>query len=139
MMAKVSSKGPYTGKLVVLVDSNSGSASELFARFMQLQQRGVVIGDRSAGAVMQSRSIPMELGTDSIVPYGMSLTNADVILADGLSLEHVGVTPHFMLFPSAEDLAARRDPVLAAALKLLGQEVSPQDAGKAFPVVWEEN
>jgi hypothetical protein len=29
--------------------------------------------------------------------------------------------------------------VLAAALKLLGQEVSPQDAGKAFPVVWEEN
>ena len=139
MMAKVSSKGPYIGKLVVLVDSNSGSASELFARFMQLQQRGVVIGDRSAGAVMQSRSIPMELGTDSIVPYGMSLTNADVILADGLSLEHVGVTPHFMLFPSAEDLAARRDPVLAAALKLLGQEVSPQDAGKAFPVVWEEN
>jgi C-terminal processing protease CtpA/Prc len=106
---------------------------------MQLQQRGVVIGEVSAGAVMQSRYVPMELGADSTVPYGISVTNADVLMSDGVSIEHVGVTPHLQMFPTAEDLAGRRDPILAAAFKLFGQEISPDDAGKIFPAEWEEN
>lgn len=138
-MAKAMGKDGYAGKLIILIDSNSGSASEIFARFMQLQQRGVVIGDVSAGAVMQSRYVPMELGADSTVPYGISVTNADVLMSDGVSIEHVGVTPHLQMFPTAEDLAGRRDPILAAAFKLFGQEISPDDAGKIFPAEWEEN
>jgi carboxyl-terminal processing protease len=138
-MAKSMGKDVYTGKVIVLIDSNSGSASEIFARFMQLQQRGVVIGERSAGAVMQSRGVPMKLGADSIIPYGMNLTNADVIMSDGMSLEHAGVIPQIEMIPTGADLGSRRDPVIAAALKLLGQEVSPEEAGKMFPVIWEEN
>lgn len=138
-MAKAQGAEGFKGKLIVLIDSNSGSASEIFARFMQLQQRGIVIGDQSAGAVMQSRTVPMQMGAESIVPFGMSVTNADVILSDGISLEHVGVTPHVALIPTAQQLANQHDPVLAAALKLLDQDISPEAAGKLFPFEWEEN
>jgi carboxyl-terminal processing protease len=139
-MAKTKGKDIYTGQLIVLIDSNSASASEAFARFMQLQQRGVVIGDQSMGAVMQSQVVQMQLGTDSIIPYGMSMTNADVIMGDGNSLEHVGVTPQLVLIPTAADLADGRDPVLAAALELFGQKVSPADAGKLLPPYrWQDD
>lgn len=138
-MARTAGGETFKGRVIVLVDSNSGSASEIFARFMQLQQRGVVIGEQSAGAVMQSRTIPMQMGADSIIPYGLSVTNADVILSDGISLEHIGVTPQLVLAPTPGDLAAGRDPLLSAAFKLLEQDVTPEAAGKMFPVVWEEN
>ena len=138
-LAKTAGDNVFKGNVIVLIDSGSGSASEIFARFMQLEQRGVVIGEQSAGAVMQSRTIPMQMGADSIIPYGMSITNADVIMSDGTSLEHVGVTPQLVLAPSPSDLASGRDPVLAAAFKLLEQDVPPEAAGKMFPSEWEEN
>jgi carboxyl-terminal processing protease len=137
LMAKTVGKDVYKGKVIVLVDANSGSASEIFSRFLQLERRAVVIGDRSAGAVMQSRSLPMRLGADSIIPYGMSITNADVIMTDGTSLEHIGVTPHIELVPDGSDLFAGRDPILSAAFKLLDQSVPPQESGSMFPRTWE--
>jgi carboxyl-terminal processing protease len=136
-MAKSKGESVFRGKVIVIIDSKSGSASEIFARFLQIEQRGVVIGDQSAGAVMQSRGVPMQMGADSIIPYGMNMTNADVIMTDGKSLEHVGVIPQILMTPTGSDLAAQRDPVLAASLKLLGETVTPEQAGKLFPFKWE--
>ena len=137
-MAKSKGKDVFKGRLIVLVDANSGSAAEIFARFMQLEQRGVVIGDRSSGSVMQSRGVAMEMGVDTVVPYGMNLTNADVLMSDGKSLEHFGVTPQVQMLLTGADLSAQRDPVLAAALELLGQKVSPEQVGKMFPFKWKD-
>ena len=137
-MAKTKGKDVYKGRLIVLVDGNSASASEAFARFMQLEKRGIVIGDQTAGAVMQSRFVPMKIDSGNIVPYGMSITNADVIMGDGKSLEHTGVTPQMLLVPTGADIAAQADPVLAAALELLGEKLSPAAAGKFFPYKWED-
>lgn len=134
--AKTQGANAFKGKLIILIDSRSGSASEIFARLMQLEERGVAIGDQSAGAVMQSRGVPMQMGVDSIVPYGMSVTNADVIMSDGKSLEYIGVTPNLSSLPNGADLAAGRDPVMSAALELFGQKVSPEQAGKFFPIKW---
>ena len=138
-MAKSKGKNIFRGRLVVLVDSNSGSAAEIFARFMQLQQRGIVIGDQSAGAVMQSRGVSMQMGADSIIPYGMNLTNADVLMSDGKSLEHTGVTPQIEILLTGADLSAQRDTVLAASLELLGQKVTAEQVGKLFPFKWSNN
>ncbi|MBA3241592.1 MAG: hypothetical protein H0T60_10250, partial [Acidobacteria bacterium] len=135
---KVKSRGDkiFKGRLVVLVDSESGSASELFARVIQLEKRGTVVGDRSAGAVMRARAYPGLLGdvsSGNMVFYGVSVTDADIIMADGKSLEHVGVTPDELLLPRPSDLAARLDPVLARAVELAGGQLSPEKAGTLFP------
>ena len=126
-------KDVYKGKIIVLLDSQSGSASEVFARVLQLEKRGQVLGDVSAGAVMQSRPFNGELGTDSVVFYGASITNADLIMADGKSLEHIGVIPDELILQTPEDVAAGRDPVLARAFEILGAKVTADSAGKMFP------
>lgn len=128
----------FKGKLIVLIDGRSASASEIFARVIQLEKRGVVIGDRSAGAVMQSIPYGYEVGLETVSYYGASITNADVIMKDGKSLEHVGVTPDELLLPTAADLAANRDPVLARAAELLGLKLDAEAAGKLFPIEWKK-
>src|SRR5262249_303186 len=86
-------RNAYAGTLIVLLDSGSAAAAELFARLVQLEHRGVVIGDRSAGAVMESRFYPFQLGSDSLRFYGFSVTDADLLMKDGRSLEKSGVIP----------------------------------------------
>lgn len=136
--SKTRGKEVFQGKLVLIIDSESGSASEILARLVQLEKRGSVIGDISAGAVMQARSFEGEVGSGiTSVFYGASITNADVIMSDGKSVEHVGVQPDERLIPSAEDLAALRDPVLSRAVEMLGGTLAPEAAGKFFLYDWE--
>lgn len=70
-------------------------------------------------------------------PFEVSVTNADLIMKDGKSLEHVGVVPDELLLPTAADLAAERDPVLARAVAVLGGALDPAAAGKLFPIEWK--
>lgn len=127
---------PYTGNLMVLVDSNSASAAEIFARIVQLEKRGTVLGDITSGSVMESRHYEEKTGTDTIVPYGASITEWDLVMTDGKSLEHVGVTPDTAIVPNPKALAAGLDPILAYAAKTMGVTLSEEDAGKAFPYEW---
>lgn len=127
---------PYSGKLFVLIDSRSSSAAELFARVVEIEHRGTVIGDRSAGAVMEARHYDESVGADTKVFYGFSVTSADLVMTDGKSLEKTGVTPDVLIVPTADDLAAGRDPVLSAAAELAGAKLDPVAAGKLFPFEW---
>lgn len=138
LLAKTRGKSGHTGKLVILIDSESASSSEVFARVMQMEKRAVVIGDLSAGAVMRSRFHSHELGTTTIIPWGVSITDADLVMPDGKSLEHVGVIPDELLLPSGTDLAAKRDPVMVRALELAGVKMTPEKAGALFPIIWEK-
>ena len=124
------------GKMVVLIDSKSASASELFARVAQLENRAMIVGDRSSGSVMEARHYDEKVGSDRVVFYGVSVTEWDLIMSDGKSLEHTGVTPDEVVLPTPQDLANGRDPVLARAAGILGIPLSADNAGKAFPYEW---
>ncbi|HYG80865.1 MAG TPA: S41 family peptidase [Pyrinomonadaceae bacterium] len=138
MTAKSRGDQVFKGQLVVLVDSESGSAAEVLARVVQLEKRGTVIGDRTAGAVMQSRAYQYKSGLGMGFVYGVSITDADLIMADGKSLEHTGVTPDELVLPTAKDLAAGRDPVLTRAGALVGLRIDPEKAGALFPYEWRK-
>lgn len=133
LVAKGSGNDAFTGDLYVLVDSRSASASEIFARIIQLTGRGKVLGDRTAGAVMRARFHPLQLGVETKVLYGVQVTEADVVMADGNRLERVGVTPDVVILPTAEDIASKRDPVLARALTLAGMPTDASRAGSIYP------
>lgn len=125
----------YRGTLVVLVDSRSASASEAFARTIQLSGRGRVLGDRTAGALRRARGYVHEVGTQTVVLYGTSVTTDDVILPDGKSIENVGLTPDEVILPTGSDMAAGADPVLAHALSLAGVDRTPAQAGR---LIWHK-
>jgi carboxyl-terminal processing protease len=127
---------PYSDKLAVLVDSNSASAAELFARVVQLEKRGTIFGDRTSGFVMEAQHYSYHTGFNVVAFFGASITEANLIMADGKSLEHVGVTPDETVLPTADDLAGGRDPVIARAAEALGFKLSPAEAGKFFPYEW---
>jgi carboxyl-terminal processing protease len=123
----------FSGKVIVLVDSESASASEIFARVMQLEKRGTVIGDLSSGSVMEATSFYF---ASSGVDYGAEVTIANLIMTDGKSLEHRKVNPDEVVLPQPADYESGRDPVLAHAAQELGATLSPENAGKLFPYEW---
>jgi carboxyl-terminal processing protease len=138
MLVKTQGKEAFTGKLIVLINSESDSASELLARVVQLEKRGTVIGDQSGGKVMESQGFTGKVGVDYVVLYGLSITSANLIMTDGKSLKNVGVTPDEVVLPSAQDLSDGKDPVLAHAMQLAGFTIDPTAAGKLFPFGWPD-
>jgi carboxyl-terminal processing protease len=136
---KANGEKKFGGRVLLLVDSRSASASEVFARVMQLEKRGVVFGDRTAGAVMESVRFVQSLvpravgGLGDFIPYGASITIADLEMTDGNSLEKTGLIPDQVVLKRRADFLSGSDPVLSSALSSIGLTVSPLDAGKIFP------
>ena len=52
------------GPLVVMIDENSASASEIVAGAVQDQDRGIIVGRRSFGKGLVQQAIPMEDGSE---------------------------------------------------------------------------
>ncbi len=135
-LAKTRGGSAFAGQVIVLVDSRSASAAELFARVIQLEKRGGVVGDVSSGSVMESRGYAESQGADTRIFYSFSITDADLIMKDGKSLEHNGVVPDEFVLPTPVDVAAGRDPALARAAQIAGVKLNAAAAGKMFPFEW---
>jgi C-terminal processing protease CtpA/Prc len=80
------------------------------------------------------RNVATERGFQ--LPFAVEVTEANMIMADGTSLEAAGVTPDEAIIPTADDLAAGRDPVLARAAQTFGHQLTPEQAGKLLPTFW---
>lgn len=113
----------------MLIDSRSASASEVFARVVQIEKRGQVVGDTSAGAVMASTYY--QLNTEPV--FGaISITIEDLVMSDGQRLEGAGVVPDFRSIPTGRHLLEGSDPALTFAASLCGARLSKEEAGRFY-------
>ena len=132
VIAKPVGKTPFHGNVIVLINGNSASCSEMTTRFLQLEGIATVVGDRSAGAVRESFQLGHDVGFTKYITYGVSVTVDDVTMEDESHLENVGVMPEWIVLPTGADLAARRDPQMTKALALAGIQVDPVQAARIY-------
>lgn len=131
----VKGKGRFKGLLLVLIDNDSASAAEVFSRVVQKRQRGVLLGDRTAGRLQSAvfHSL-VQTGLDNAFTlFGITISETGAVMADGTLIEGNGVAPDYLLLPTHEQLYLGHDPVLAKALTIAGHKTTPEEAGKLFP------
>jgi len=113
----------YKGPVVILVNSQSASASELFAGAMQAARRAVVIGQPTCGCLLGF------LGY-SRVPGGGEMAYSEVgfVLTNGKRIEGEGVMPDHEVPVSIHDLVVSRDRALETAQEILRKAVADGSA-----------
>ena len=82
----------FDGPLIVLVDRNSASASEIFAGAIQDYKRGIIIGSNTFGKGSVQAMVPLSKGQ-------IKYTNSKYYRISGESTQHKGVIPD-IIFPS---------------------------------------
>jgi carboxyl-terminal processing protease len=101
----------YRGKLAIIVDEASGSASEVFTAAMQESGRAVVVGRPSYGGVLSSTQQPLPTG--GVLQY----PHSDMTTPKGNRVEGRGVVPDIPVELRRADLLAGRDTVLERAVE----------------------
>jgi carboxyl-terminal processing protease len=103
----------YSGRLIVLVDEQSGSASENFAALIQESGRGLIVGRRTCGCLTSS--------SYESVKGGGRLQWSRVLIRTikGNKIEGAGVTPDRVVPITLHDLREGRDAVLEEAERML--------------------
>lgn len=99
--------------MVVLINSGSASASEIFAGALKDHKRATLIGTQSFGKGTVQEVLDL--------PGGASLrvTIARWLTPNGTDIGKVGITPDIWVNISADDIKAGKDPQLTAALEFL--------------------
>lgn len=88
--------------MVVLIDHNSASASEIFSGAIRDQNRGTVIGERSYGKGRVQGIFRMQSAE-----FGLCLTTAKFYSPSGKAISRNGIEPHIHVPPTY--IAARPD------------------------------
>jgi len=91
----------YTGRIAVLTDENTGSAAEAVAAILQEARGAVVVGERTAGAMLSSADVMVASG------WRLRYPAMDYRTAAGRRLEVDGVAPD-VLAPPADRAALLR-------------------------------
>jgi carboxyl-terminal processing protease len=106
----------YRGKVVVLVDTATGSAAEIFSAVLQDHGRATIVGRRTAGAVLASWFYRLPDGGE------LQLSREDYVAPKGRRIEAAGVEPDIAVARKLEDVRAGRDVDLEVALRVLRGE-----------------
>lgn len=105
--------------LVVLVNENSASASEIVAGAVQDNERGVLVGAKTFGK--GSVQLPQTLSDGSI----LRVTIARWFTPDDRTIDKEGLDPDHVVEVTDDQREAGEDPQLNKAIELLGGEVEP--------------
>ena len=116
--------------LVVLIDEESASASEIFAAAIRDHQRGTIVGHQSFGKGSVQGIFPL-----NVAGGGVRLTTAKFYSPHGLPISDVGVKPDIdvqYVAKASESRTQAPDRVLrvgidAARKRMVGTKAGPQD------------
>ena len=104
----------YGGPLIVLTNSSSASASELFAGVLQDYNRALIVGSKTFGKSTFQEIVPVDAGNfDSLPLYKgdppgyVTLTMGAIYRVTGTSHQKTGVTPDLELPQVFEDAMER--------------------------------
>jgi carboxyl-terminal processing protease len=101
----------YAGKIFILVNDGSASASELFAGGLQALGRAQVIGTQTCGCLLGYFGYARVPGGG-----GLAYSEMGFRTASGAAIEREGVRPDILVEWDAEDIRQARDRVLEAAM-----------------------
>jgi carboxyl-terminal processing protease len=117
--------GTWSLPLILLIDSDSASASEIFAGAIRDQRRGVLVGQRSYGKGSVQGIFPLQSAT-----AGVRLTTAKFYSPSGQPISRQGVPPDVVVRAAArpaadgQRVAQEEDPVMQAGLQMARQQMS---------------
>ncbi|MBV8887652.1 MAG: S41 family peptidase [Chroococcidiopsidaceae cyanobacterium CP_BM_RX_35] len=103
--------------LVVLVDGNSASASEILSGALQDNHRAVLVGSQTFGKALVQALHPLSDGS------GVAVTIEHYFTPNGTDINHKGITPNIKL-----DLTVAQQQRLAASPALIVTQKDPQYA-----------
>lgn len=112
----------YRGQLIVLADIGCASSCEDLLVPLKESHRATIIGDTTYGSTGQPFIQQFDNG------MGFRVSAKREFFGDGRPFEGVGIKPDIRIVPSAADLRAGRDPVLAKARALAGSSSTDQAA-----------
>jgi carboxyl-terminal processing protease len=105
--------GIYASPIVILIDKDSASGSELLTIGLQESGRVKVVGSTSCGCLLGIR------GAKEIKDGELELSQIGFISAKNFRVETNGITPDFVVKPTVNDFREKTDRVLEEAVKLL--------------------
>jgi len=113
-----------TTPLVVLVNRNSASASEILAGALQDHGRGTVLGEETFGKGSVQSILELRNGS------ALKLTTARYFTPSGRSFDQAGIAPDVIFEnPGAPGAALRDDPALQKAVELIEDGDAARGAG----------
>jgi carboxyl-terminal processing protease len=122
--------GTWRMPLVVVIDGDSASSSEIFAGAMRDHGRATLVGTRTYGKGSIQGIFPLEVGG-----VGMRLTTAKFFSPKGLPYSHVGVDPDMQVQAVARPaagvfVAQASDPFIDAAVEAARRSVAARPVVK---------
>lgn len=109
--------GTWRVPLVVVIDGESASASEIFAGAIRDHRRGTIVGTRSYGKGSVQGIFPLD-----VAGMGMRLTTAKFFSPQGRSYSNIGVEPDLLVQtafkpPLGDTVSPADDPFLSTAIE----------------------
>ena len=101
-----------------------------FARVVQIEKRGAVIGDPTAGSGMEAKRYAYSQGLHKAGSYDFSVTKADYVMAVGKSIEVWVSLPMRPSCPQQPDLWAEGDPAPLGRTNSPVSTLMPRERGR---------
>ena len=108
----------YDNPLVVLIDGNSASASEILSSALRDNNRAVLVGTKTYGKGLVQKIFSMPNKS------GMNLTIAKYLTPKGIDINQKGIEPDYIVNFSHRDFLENVDPQLSYAQRYLEKEIS---------------